>query len=250
MVVSRAFAILLLLAVLSGCTGGRVSIPVVNKSPDRVIPEAYQAAGGDSIYKIAWAFGLDYRDIAEWNNLDEPYAISEGQIIVLRQDGVKAVKDRPKSVVQVLPGKPEPQPVRQVSAQSTGTGKQVGFASSVGKWKWPAEGKLVMHYSPDKGINGIQIAGKEGSPVRATADGEVVYIGEGLRGYGKLIILKHSGNYVSAYAHNRDIQVTEGQKIGSGEQIATMGNSGTDTVKLHFEIRKSGNPVNPEPLLK
>lgn len=248
---SRTFVILLLLAALCGCAGGgRVAIPVVNKSPDRVIPEAYQAASGDSIYKIAWAFGLDYRDIAEWNNLEEPYAISEGQVISLKAGGARAGQDRPKSVVQVLPGKPEPQPVQQAAAQPAETGKRVDFASSVGQWKWPAEGKLVMHYSPDKGVNGIQIAGKEGSPVRATAAGEVVYIGEGLRGYGKLIILKHAGNYVSAYAHNRDIQVAEGQQIGSGEQIATMGNSGTDAVKLHFEIRKNGNPVDPETLLK
>lgn len=106
-------------------------------------------------------------------------------------------------------------------------------------------GKLISRFSRNKGRNGIQIAGASGSAIRSTAAGEVVYAGEGLRGYGKLIIVKHSPAYLSAYAHNRKIMVAEGERINSGQQIAQMGNSGTDRTMLHFEIRKDGKPVDP-----
>ena len=109
---------------------------------------------------------------------------------------------------------------------------------------------MIGKFSHSKGQNGIKIAGADRSAIRATAAGEVVYAGEGLRGYGKLIIVKHSSSYLSAYAHNRKILVAEGERIKSGQQIAQMGSSGTDRTMLHFEIRKNGKPVDPLKFLR
>ena len=111
-------------------------------------------------------------------------------------------------------------------------------------WIWPASGKTVGTYG-ESGNKGVDIAGKTGDPVLAAADGKVVYSGTGLRGYGKLVILKHNATYLSAYAHNQTILVKEGQSVTKGQKIAEMGNSDTDQVKLHFEVRRQGKPVDP-----
>lgn len=231
---------------IGGCT--LQAPPVINKSPSRKIPEAYEVKSGDSIYNISWGFGLDFLDIAEWNNLKPPYAIKPGQAIRLREPTVKtstlssADEGEPLIVATTLPGKQSP---TDVAVGDSASASAVTFSKPPGKWNWPAQGKLVGKYSPAKGSNGIQIAGAEGSPIQATAAGDVVYVGEGLRGYGKLIIIKHSARFLSAYAHNRDILVKEGQAIKSAQQIARMGKSGTQTTMLHFEIREDGKPVDP-----
>ena len=242
---------ILVLFLLSGCASNPAPIPVVNKSPDRVVPQAYKVHQGDSIYNIAWAFGLDFLDIAEWNGLESPYRLSEGQIVYLDQDG-KAARATGTStntseavVITKLPAKSK---VKPVALQ--GAGKSVSFSPSPNKWNWPAEGKLTGKFSPGNGSNGIQIAGVEGSPIKAAAGGEVVFTGIGLRGYGRLIIIKHSKEYISAYAHNKEIMVSEGQSIKASEQIATMGESDAASPMLHFEIRKAGAPIDPLPLLK
>ena len=112
-------------------------------------------------------------------------------------------------------------------------------------WMWPAKGKIVTAFSEGASLKGIDIAGTAGQPVAASAGGKVVYAGSGLRGYGKLIIIKHNGTYLSAYAHNRDILVKEGQQVAKGQKIAEMGNTDADQVKLHFEIRRHGKPMDP-----
>ena len=112
-------------------------------------------------------------------------------------------------------------------------------------WLWPATGKLVTGFSDSANLKGIDIAGKAGQPVVASAAGKVVYAGSGLRGYGKLVIVKHSDTFLSAYAHNSEILVKEGQQVTRGQKIAEMGNSDSDQVKLHFEIRRQGKPVDP-----
>ena len=112
-------------------------------------------------------------------------------------------------------------------------------------WTWPAKGKVVTGFSDTANLKGIDIAGKAGDPVYASAAGKVVYAGSGLRGYGKLIIIKHNKTYLSAYAHNREILVKEGQQVAQGQKIAEMGNTDTDQVKLHFEIRRLGKPMDP-----
>lgn len=250
--VRYTFAILVTLLV-AAC-GSSQSVPIINKSPDRVIPEAYKVKSGDSIYNIAWAFGVDYTDIAEWTELKPPYDLSPGQVVYLQKPQVKttalvaSTEPEPTVVATSLPETPPaPEPVKTTR---TAAAKPVSFSSNPSKWNWPAEGDLAGKFSPEKGSNGIQIAGKRGNPIRATAAGEVVYVGEGLRGYGKLIILKHSDAFLSAYAHNKTLGVKEGDRINARQQIATMGNSGTESVKLHFEIRKNGKPVDPLKYLK
>ncbi len=112
-------------------------------------------------------------------------------------------------------------------------------------WAWPAKGKIVTGFSEAASLKGIDIAGTSGQAVAASAGGKVVYAGTGLRGYGKLIIIKHNGTYLSAYAHNKEILVKEGQQVTRGQRIAEMGNTDADQVKLHFEIRRQGKPVDP-----
>ena len=235
--------------------------PVINKSPSRKIPEAYAVKPGDSIYNISWSVGLDFLDIAKWNNLKPPYAIKPGQVIRLRQQTVKTASSNSASnpassqvkqlvVATILPAKQPTPTVTDTAVGDTSAAPAVAFSKAPGKWNWPAQGKLTGKYSPAKGSNGIQITGAAGSAIKATAAGDVVYVGEGLRGYGKLIIVKHSPRFLSAYAHNRDILVKEGQTIKSGQQIARMGNSGTQTTMLHFEIREDGKPVDPLKYLK
>ena len=112
-------------------------------------------------------------------------------------------------------------------------------------WGWPTQGKVVAEFSETSSAKGVDIAGKTGQPVQAAAAGKVVYSGSGLRGYGKLIIIKHNKTYLSAYAHNSQILVKEGQSIAKGQKIAEMGDSDADRVKLHFEIRRFGKPVDP-----
>jgi lipoprotein NlpD len=116
-------------------------------------------------------------------------------------------------------------------------------------WSWPAKGRIVTSFSETANLKGIDIAGTAGEPVRASAAGRVVYAGNGLRGYGKLIIIKHNNTYLSAYAHNRDLLVKEGQQVTRGQKIAEMGSTDADQVKLHFEIRRHGKPMDPTKFL-
>ena len=246
-----AFGLSVALALVA-CGGGSGQTPVINKSPYRVIPAATKVLPKDSIYSIAWRFGLNFQDIAKWNGLADPYKILSGQSLRLRassdssassQSTVSAVSvASTRSVTKPAVTKPvaKPKPVETTTATQVASS-----AATPGQWSWPAKGKVIGKFSRSKGQNGIQIAAAAGSAIRATAAGEVVYAGQGLRGYGKLIIVKHSPSYLSAYAHNRKILVAEGERINSGQQIAQMGSSGTDRTMLHFEIRKDGKPVDP-----
>ena len=237
---------------IAGCASLPEPIPVINKSPSRTIPNAYKVKQGDSIYTIAWAFGVDFVDIAKFSNLRKPYTLKPGQVVYLqKREGAKviALEDDGQPQPVVAEKLPEKKAAPKLTA-STKASPSVSFTDTPTKWNWPAEGKLVGKYSIDKGNKGIQIAGVEGSPIKATAAGEVVYAGQGLRGYGNLVILKHSPEFLSAYAHNREILVQEGQSVQTNQQIATMGSSGVQTTMLHFELRKNGQPVNPMSYLK
>ena len=235
----------LLVLPLAGCASPTAPIPVVNKSPARDIPKAYEVKPGDSIYQIAWAFGVDFLDIAQFSNLKKPYRLKPGEIVYLQKREARATaladeQSRPV-IAKKLPAKKPAPPL----AAPTDALPSVSFAASPTRWNWPAEGQLIGEYSLEQGNKGIQIAGSEGSPIQATAAGEVVYAGQGLRGYGNLVILKHSPEFLSAYAHNQQILVQEGQTVQTGQQIATMGSSGAPSTMLHFELRKNGQPVNP-----
>ncbi|MDD2060314.1 peptidoglycan DD-metalloendopeptidase family protein [Pseudomonas sp. GD03860] len=223
----------------------------------------YVVRPGDTLYSIAFRYGWDYKDLAARNGITPPYTIRVGQAI--RFDGrsgtsvggtttVVTSSSSPSSKTTVTtrpagtpakPATPAPSPVATPATPAAPA--QVPAAErSVGGWAWPANGVLIGKFASNGSLNkGIDIAGDLGQPVFAASDGSVVYAGSGLRGYGELVIIKHSDTYVSAYGHNRRLLVREGQQVKVGQTIAEMGSTGTDRVKLHFEIRRQGKPVDP-----
>ncbi|HEY6094428.1 MAG TPA: peptidoglycan DD-metalloendopeptidase family protein [Gallionellaceae bacterium] len=244
--------------------------PVVSGEAEKRT-RVYVVKKGDTLYSIAFENGLDYREVAEQNNISNPGAIQIGQQIKL-QDAESAavetasavttpsVKSGPKvvrlpyseqAVAQIDGGQAEVAPVSPVIASSAvskppveATDKEVGGEDAV-QWSMPTKGKLIAGFSESANRKGVDISGNKGQAVQASAAGKVVYSGSGLRGYGKLVIIKHNKTYLSAYAHNDKILVKEGQNVNKGQKIAEMGNSDADQVKLHFEIRKFGKPVDP-----
>ena len=180
---------------------------------------------GDTLYSISWRYGLDAKQIARWNGIGYPYTIFPGQRLKLSPSARTSKKYAEKS-----------------KARSTVSKSKVS-AKPPGDWRWPVRGKLLSKFSNQN--NGIDIVAKEGAPIIAASAGKVVYAGSGLRGYGNLLIIKHNETYFSAYAHNKRLLVKEGAVVKTGEKIAELGSSGSDRPKLHFEIRKDGNPVDP-----
>ncbi|OGO95708.1 MAG: hypothetical protein A3F41_03760 [Coxiella sp. RIFCSPHIGHO2_12_FULL_44_14] len=192
----------------------------------------YRVRTGDTLYSIAWGFGLDYRALAAANHLTPPYSIYSGQI--LRMD-VSASRHSLRGTR-----------LAAISAQSSSKNRAGIRIKTVPHWVRPAQGPIMTPFSPSLGGNkGIDITGRYGEPILAAASGIVVYSGDGVRGYGNLIIIKHSDSYLSAYAFNKRNEVKEGFQVRAGQPIAEMGRDETGRVLLHFEIRYNGNPINP-----
>ncbi len=183
---------------------------------------------GDTLHSISWRYGVDANSLARWNNIPRPYTIYPGQKLRINSTApIKGSKSASKSSSSKPVAKPS-KPVKTVP---------------VGDWRWPVKGKLLSKFSGSN--NGIDIVAKEGTVVSAASAGKVVYAGSGLRGYGNLLIIKHNASFFSAYAHSRKLFVAEGATVKTGQKIAEVGSTGTDRAKLHFEIRKDGNPVDP-----
>ncbi|WP_269459379.1 peptidoglycan DD-metalloendopeptidase family protein [Candidatus Nitrosoglobus terrae] len=207
----------------------------------------YTVKPGDTLYTIGWAYGLDYKNLASWNEIDSPYTIYVGQKLrltslsedPLKHQGAPKLKQRiDNNNVEIQPKLATRPPLNKI--QPTSSKKHLI------SWRWPTEGKIIQSFSNTTlDRKGIDIVGQLGQPVVAAADGEVVYSGMGLPRYGKLIIIKHNNSFLSAYAHNRLLVTEEGSLVKGGQKIAEMGRSGTDQVKLHFEIRYNGQPVDP-----
>ncbi|MFC1681947.1 peptidoglycan DD-metalloendopeptidase family protein [Pseudomonadota bacterium] len=202
---------------------------------------------GDTLFSIAWGAGLDFQVLAGWNRIDPPYIIRPGQRLTLVPSRVNLSKNavtpkpKPAKKSKII----SPQSSSQSSPQNSSGVQDQPFAGGAGGWVWPVKGPILKGYSASGSNKGIDIGGTRGHGVRAAASGKVVYAGSGLRGYGQLIIVKHDEVYLSAYAHNSKLLVEDGQRVSKGQQIALMGDSGTDRVKLHFEIRQRGKPVDP-----
>ena len=244
-VVVRGFALLVLASLLAACGSSRVVREYGSRSsrPVRVSAPKYGATAtvqrGQTLYRIATDNGISALDLAMWNNVPPPYTIYPGQRLRLYPGAGRATPSsrsnarRPAATTTTRPAPPAPVAIA-IPAQST-------FA-----WRWPADGQLVGRYAPGEPTQqGIDIAGNAGAPVRAAADGVVVYSGSGLVGYGELVIVKHNDQWLSAYGHNRSRIVNEGQVVKAGQQIAEMGHSGAARDRLHFEIRYNGKPVDP-----
>ncbi|BCT31687.1 LysM peptidoglycan-binding domain-containing protein [Pseudomonas protegens] len=258
---------LVLSSLLVGCSSTKSSsVGVVERSnnaaPQRptVTTGQYVVRRGDTLFSIAFRYGWDYKALAARNNIAEPYTIHPGQTI--RFDGRTGVA--PTTVVTSTQSGASSsskttvirRPAGATTATATGTSTATASKPAPAPvtpagpaptgWGWPSNGVLIGKFSSNGSLNkGIDIAGDLGQPVLAASDGTVVYAGSGLRGYGELVIIKHNETYVSAYGHNRKLLVREGQQVKVGQTIAEMGSTGTDRVKLHFEIRRQGKPVDP-----
>ena len=249
----------------------------------------YTVKRGDTLFYIAWITGNDYRDLAQRNNIPEPYSLNVGQNIQLGNGSATGNGGMLAATDATSGGVPKPPSTSQIqtatvdsqstNAYSDNSGKQnvgkmlpaagavaattatapvtapvvappvsstVSNSAPVSTWRWPTDGKIIDNFSSSEGGNkGVDIAGSRGQPIFASADGRVVYAGNALRGYGNLIIIKHNDDYLSAYAHNDTMLVREQQEVKAGQKIATMGSTGTSSVRLHFEIRYKGKSVNP-----
>lgn len=245
-----------LLAQLIGCGQGtshrapiveRTKGGVVSRSSQPVTKGHYVVQPGDTLYSISFRFGWDWKELARNNGIKAPYTIRPRQVIYFSKTQQTASKPKAQSTSPAkattqakAPATPPKQPAKQPVKQAPVA------TSSVKGWRWPASGAVINKYSSGAGLDkGIDIGGKLGQPIVATAKGTVVYAGSGLRGYGELVIIKHDDVFISAYGHNRRLLVNEGQQVNAGQQIAEMGSTGTDQVKLHFEIRRQGKPVDP-----
>ncbi len=215
---------------LSGCLSRVSSAPVVNAwQQPAAQKEIYKVGTGDTVYSIAWTFGLDYRALARANGLRPPYRIRAGQSLRMAVSSLHSI-----SRIE--------QPKKRLAKYRN---------QSTFHWIWPARGRILDSFSSNlAGNRGIDISGRLGEPIHAAASGEVVYSGDGVRGYGNLLIIKHNDNYLSAYAFNKELLVKLGQRVRVGQVVAKMGHNNAGCVMLHFEIRKNGRPVNPERYLK
>ncbi|HYK14429.1 MAG TPA: peptidoglycan DD-metalloendopeptidase family protein [Burkholderiales bacterium] len=276
------------------------SAPVAGAPETDPRPEFYTVKKGDTLYLIALDHGLDYKELAEWNGIENPNVIRIGQQLRLRAPAStvvtaplktppkvegrpvagaapavaanEAVKSQPKAVkvpysdqaLAQLSGQAQPPskpavapsvipPVVPPVAKADPAPEEKPAASAEDDekvaWGWPASGKVLTTFNESTNLKGIGIAGKLGQPVIASAPGKVLYSGDGIRGYGKLVIIKHNKVYISVYAHNQLLLVKEGQSVVKGQKIADMGASDADQVKLHFEIRRFGKPIDPLKLL-
>ncbi|MFK7604609.1 MULTISPECIES: peptidoglycan DD-metalloendopeptidase family protein [unclassified Pseudomonas] len=208
----------------------------------------YVVRRGDTLFSIAFRYGWDWKALAARNKIDPPFTIVPGQTI--RFDGRAGTVPSggtTTTVVSSSSGTKTTVIKRAANPTKSAVAPAPLPAGPAPKgWGWPSDGILIGKFSSNGSLNkGIDIAGDLGQPVLAASDGSVVYAGSGLRGYGELVIIKHSDTYVSAYGHNRRLLVREGQQVKVGQTIAEMGSTGTDRVKLHFEIRRQGKPVDP-----
>jgi lipoprotein NlpD len=244
----------LLLALVVGCSSPWKapveSRSVSGKSFNAISGDSYRVRSGDTLYGIAWRAGSDYRDIARWNNIQKPYTIYVGQRLRLKPTPVTKTAspgDNAKSSKQASKGSStatKNASAMPVSTTRKNSAQPQGYKKSLA-WVWPTDGRVLQGFSSkDETRKGIKISGRKGQSIIAAEQGEVVYSGSGLVGYGELIIIKHNNEYLSAYGHNDKRLVKEGERVTRGTTIAQMGLSGGEPL-LHFEIRRKGKPVNP-----
>ena len=252
--------IILCLLFTVGCSSNTGPAPVTKLNTHKDYSEIkrgslkakkYIVKKGDTLYSISWESGLDFRELATINNIAEPYQIYPGQVLALqasknRRDKKLSTSSTTRTKKQANQTVDPPKKQAYGGVNTTQKAASMGFPKAVRKWQWPTTGKVASPFSASEVRNkGITISNKRGSAVVAAADGKVVYMGRALRGYGNLIIVKHTETYLSAYAHTQNIKVKEQQWVKAGQQIAQMGSNDSGDVLLHFEIRYRGKSVDP-----
>nr|WP_202410526.1 peptidoglycan DD-metalloendopeptidase family protein [Pseudomaricurvus sp. HS19] len=256
---SGVFKILSMILLLSACAAGGNQAPVQERGAAMSSGRNYHiVARGETLYSIAWRYAVDYKSLARRNRIDRSYTIYPGQTLYL--DRLTPLAAAPQPVPTRPTAQPAQKPVavaKPVPAPRSKTptvapkpapkpAARPAVAAGDVAWQWPVNGPVISHFSSQKSLNkGVDLRGRLGEPVLSAAAGTVVYAGSGIRGYGNLLIIKHSERYLSAYAHSRRLLVKEKESVKAGQKIAEMGNSGTDQTKLHFEIRRDGKPVDP-----
>jgi lipoprotein NlpD len=220
-------------------------------------PFTHRVEAGDTLFSIAWRYGLKYEALAKYNGISAPYLIHPTQVIKLNVPAYMINSPAANSPVRPMGTRKKASQGWRVTKKATAASQknQTKLTPKINlsqpawgapQWSWPVAGVILSSFQGNNGLNkGIDLSGKLGEPVLAAASGQVVYSGSGLRGYGKLLIVKHNETFLSAYAHNDRLLVKEGDLVKVGQRIADMGSSGTDRVKLHFEIRRDGTPVDP-----
>jgi len=262
-------SIILIVCFMVACASAPPAQVVDRQQPPSRKIVTHRVSPEETLYSIAWRYNLDYRQLARHNGIGDGFRIYTDQVLRLDVNNPAArvtppppvaiaapaetassrpaAKTPPVSAARPAPVQPTPSASRQenrtpASAQAPSAALPTGPV----RWRWPVSGAVISGFGGQTGLNkGIDISGKLGQPVVAASEGQVVYAGTGLRGYGNLVIIKHSDTYLSAYAHNHALKVKEGQTVKAGQQIAELGSSGTDREKLHFEIRRDGKPVDP-----
>jgi lipoprotein NlpD len=245
----RLSGLFFLFVLISAC-GSNPAIPVTDLSPlDRRVTQ-YTVIQNDTLHAISFRTGISFQNLAKWNGLKSPYRIYVGDVLRLKPGTGTEKLASGKSTEAQKPARPaapnpvsRPAPARTVLASKPL--RETPLPATVSAWQWPAKGKLIKTFSAKNSQFGIEIQGNRSSAVVSTAPGQVVYVGNGIKGYGEMVIVKHSAKYISAYAYNDHILVKEGDQVKAGQRLANMGSTGTRGVKLHFEIRKNGEPVNP-----
>jgi lipoprotein NlpD len=242
------------------------STPLNKQLQNSINTSEYKVKEGETLYSIAWRANSDVRQIAKLNNISAPYNIYPNQKLILvannegkstqasknKHSSEKQTKSSNQTSIKVIK-KTIASSKKQAYGENVSKKKRVQeslpkttFSQKISQWKWPVKGKVISLFSPKaQGNKGIDIAGRRGSNIRATAGGKVVYSGSALRGYGKLVIIKHNDDYLSAYAHNDKILVKEQQQVKAGDIVAKMGDTDADRVMLHFEVRFRGKSVDP-----
>lgn len=264
----QLFAASALTALLAACANSPMPAPVIDRTSTSGTAAAslepapagyYRVKRGDTLYRIALENGQSYRDVATWNNLTNVNQIEVGQLLRIVPPGADVNTAPGVSTMPVAPGTVQAQPIDQPRAVGAPVTPPAAAASAPAappaaaaaapladgsmKLAWPATGQMIGKFD-DKANKGIDIAGKKGDAVLAADDGRVIHVGP-LRGYGNLVIIKHNETFLTAYGHNDKVLVAEQSTVRRGQKIAEMGNSDTDRVKLHFEVRKNGKPVDP-----
>jgi lipoprotein NlpD len=253
----RLYCVYSFLLFLTACFGGGHYAPVIEGSGGASSQSnEHVVTTGETLYSIAWRYNISFKSLASTNVIGHPYIIYPGQKLRLRGAPKRPVT-KAKSAVKTAsntPAKPQKSWAKSQSNKSAKVAvKELAALAEKGypfRWQWPAKGKTVKGFNSSSAVHkGIDLQGRMGESVFAANSGKVVYAGSGLVGYGNLLILKHDDSYLSAYGHNRKLLVAEGDLVKVGEKIAEFGDSGTDKVKLHFQIRRNGQPINPLGLL-